>query len=210
MNLKQTIKQKTKRSEEFWIQKVYAKEDLKIVFDRYLKITTEFQLKEFKRVTGYKDEQMRCVKHNVPLPSKVKANEAFNKKNFGDFLYFASKLGLNTLKDVQRFAKEHGDVTDDELLAALKNAVAERTSNVTTNKTKIVSFKTRRGLSEALSKFKDGNTKVDYKVKRSKTEGYRYDLILESEEDFAENTGDDFKDKMGFLTNYELEAIGWI
>ena len=240
-----------------------------------------------------------CEKHNVNV-TPVKANEAFNKSNFEDFLYFASKLGLNTLKDVQRFAKEHGDVTDDELLAALKNAVAERTSNVTTNESKIVSFKTRRGLSEALSKFKDGNTKVDYKVKRSKTEGYRYDLILESEdqitearkaltpeeklkqffegdpeyfdkaaeiiigwylkedndegirnpdysdildlldassnqakreivakaigsdasfvfddddedeeleEAYSENTGDDFKDKMGFLTNDELEAI---
>lgn len=196
------------RSEEFWItESIYAKEDLKIVFDRYVKNTTESLVEEFKRVTGYKDElDEMCEKHNVTV-TPVKANEAFNKNNFEDFLYFASRLGLNTLKDVQRFAKEHGDVTDDELLAALKNAVAERTSNVTTNESKIVSFKTRRGLSEALSKFKDSNTKVDYKVKRSKTEGYRYDLILELEEDFAENTGDDFKDKMGFLTNDELEAI---
>ena len=110
------------RSEEFWVtESVYNKEDLKFVFERYIKGMSKDLVEEFKHVTGYKDEIDQFVdNHGVKL---VRADEAFTKAEFDEMMRLAAEVGIKTVAELQDFSKQVGGAKDQDLLAALKKAV---------------------------------------------------------------------------------------
>lgn len=173
------------RSEEYWIsESVYNKEDLKLVFDRYVNGTSNKLIEEFKAVTGYKDElEEMCDKHNVKFITKT--DEGLLGNDFNELLNLAKQLGITTLAQLQDFSKRNGNIKDNALLDALRNAVNNKTNNGLGLTENIISVKTRKELSEALEKIVANNE--PYKIKRSKKAGYRYDLICEAVEEPIED-----------------------
>ena len=173
------------RSEEFWIcESIYNKEDLEHIYERYIKDISDELVEKFKQVTGYRDElDEMCDKYGVTPVKKTVTNESLNGKEFDELIELAKKIGLNTLGDLQDFARRNGNLKDRDLLIALRNEANKRerinvnTENLTEQFT-VKSFKTRKELSEALEKIKEAN--IQYKVRRSNTDGYRYDLIYEN------------------------------
>lgn len=189
------------RSEEFWIKEsIHNREDLEVLFEKYVKNTDDKKLiEQFKKITGYKDELDEMLeKHGVKVIDQKDVNEGVSADQFTEIINIATKLGMTTLFQLQGFARKHGNVEGIELLNLLRKKVAEQNNQVTEDlNKKVVSFKTRKGLSEAVSKLKAENKK--YKVQRSLRENYRYDLI-------AEAADLDFEFKPGEYEEYIEEA----
>jgi len=162
-------------------------------------------VEEFKKVTGFKDEIDEFEeKHNVKI---VSANESFTYSEFNTMMDLAAKLGIKTVAELQEFSKEMGGAKDQDLLAALEQAVELKSAPAVKQLTENVqSFKTRKDLSEALAKIKEEG--AQYKVRRSTNEDYRYDLIVEAvpeEADFdKENYMKAAKDFAEEISNYSL------
>ncbi|MCK9470365.1 MAG: hypothetical protein M0Q88_01240 [Bacilli bacterium] len=169
------------RSEEFWIKEsIHNREDLEVLFEKYVKNTDDKKLiEQFKKITGYKDELDEMLeKHDVKVIDQKDINEGVSADQFKEILNLATKLGM-TLFQLQAFARKHGDVEGIELLDLLRKKASEQNNQVTEDLNKeVVSFKTRKDLSEAVSKLRAENKK--YKVQRSLKENYRYDLITEA------------------------------
>ena len=68
-----------------------------------------------------KDDHKKDHKEEV----KESLNEAFNMDEFNRFLAAAKKLGLETAGDLDKFSKEHGGVTDLELLKLMEEEAAK-------------------------------------------------------------------------------------
>lgn len=189
------------RSEEFWIKEsIHNREDLEVLFEKYVKNTDDKKLiEQFKKTTGYKDELDEMLeKHGVKVIDQKDVNEGVSADQFTEIINIATKLGMTTLFQLQGFARKHGNVEGIELLNLLRKKVAEQNNQVTEDlNKKVVSFKTRKGLSEAVSKLKAENKK--YKVQRSLKENYRYDLITEAADL-------DFEFKPGEYEEYIEEA----
>lgn len=189
------------RSEEFWIKEsIHNREDLEVLFEKYVKNTDDKKLiEQFKKTTGYKDELDEMLeKHGVKVIDQKDVNEGVSADQFTEIINIATKLGMTTLFQLQGFARKHGNVEGIELLNLLRKKASEQNNQVTEDlNKKVVSFKTRKGLSEAVSKLKAENKK--YKVQRSLKENYRYDLITEAADL-------DFEFKPGEYEEYIEEA----
>lgn len=125
-----TYRKNNPSSQEYWInESIKEKEDLDLIYERYVK-NTEFKnlIEQFKSVTGYKDElDIMCEKYGVSLNKPVEVNETAPKpngdkvKSFNRALKIAKETGedivygYDTLKNPDKFyeidpvAYDHND-----------------------------------------------------------------------------------------------------
>lgn len=91
----------------------------------------EIKAKIRELLDKYKGKEVK----KVPLPDKKYRDSKFRKKRITDkfsyeegkeFMELCRKLGLATLKDINNFSKEHGNVQDQKLLEALRKEVKDQ------------------------------------------------------------------------------------
>ncbi len=77
---------------------------------------------------GY-DTVEKAIKRAKSLPKGIaievdeSLKEAYNNEEMKEFMNLCNKLGFTKLVDIDKFAKEHGNVKDQELLQAMRDAV---------------------------------------------------------------------------------------
>lgn len=196
------------RSEEYWVKEaIYNKEDLEFVYERYIKGLSDRLVEQFKQVTGFKDDVDKFAEEHNVMISSPHVVEALTKSEFDEMMSLATEAGIKTVADLQAFSKEMGDAKDQDLLDALRQAVAVKDEPLKEN---YRSFKTRRSLSEALAKVKQAD--VSYKIRRSVKEGYRYDIVFKEDypgayigDDSVEDYNTFVADMLNDIKKYSLD-----
>lgn len=200
---------------EYWINDaIMNNEDVDVIFETFVRPLENKELtSKFKALTGYTtalDEAYDAGFEAAQKESETEepVAESFTNAEFNEFRALCKELGLNSMMDVAKFAEEAGGVSDQELLDALRNAVAANVEPEPEHPTcdrcgirlndggtcpvcddgeedyfdeSVKSFKSRKELSEAIEECKNNNKA--YTVRRSTTEGFRYDLVLHEGDD---------------------------
>ena len=100
-------------------------------------------------------------------------SEAYNNEEMKEFVELCNKLGFTKLVDIDKFAKEHGNVKDQELLQAMRDAVNS----------------TNESLKEEFTTIEDAFKSVNGNKKVFDKEGY---FIDDTYEKYAQKVADKF------------------
>lgn len=182
---------------EYWINEcIRSNDDLDIIYEKFVKDLDEDLVREFKEVTGFKDEldkaieksgkKVEVVKDNLSEADEEAENDSEDKEKVeaddkSDDEAEAKEIIGDNVMAMQKTsqpvsgapARDYISQADQAALDKLATAVIDLEKNES-----IRSFKSRKNLSEAINIFKNNNT--PYSIRRSKTEGFRYDLITEA------------------------------
>lgn len=177
-------------AEEYFIsQSINLNEDLDLVYNKYIKNTNKAIIEQFKSYTGYEDEVDKFLKeHNISREQYIKIlNESANKiYSIGDKSYVLSKDSYGNYKLDDKESKDRvadWDSYDDAISDINKWIKAGKIIDPTDTTEELeerllTSVKNRADLSKAINKLSESNEK--YHIKKSVTEGYRYDIFVDS------------------------------
>lgn len=179
---------------EYWIHDaIMNNEDVELIYETFVKpLENRALTDEFKSLTGYTNTLDEAYESGFNAATEnAEVSEGFTRAEFDEFQKLCKELNFKTMLDVAKFAEKEGGVTDQALLDALRKAAANRTTDESVDdqkdnqeececedccEDKRKSFKTRKELSAAIEECKNNNQA--YTVRRSLTDGYRYDLVL--------------------------------
>ena len=191
-------------AEEYFIaESIKLNEDIDLVYKNFVKPTNNEKLIEhFKSYTGYEDEVDKFLKeHNISKEQYTKiinessnsVNEATNKSTIADITYDEAKkyygedfiniesLGEDAVGITYRDSKLDSDdnVQETQFGIDSEGHLLDINGNRLVNEVNeklLVSVKDRAELGEAINKLVEAKEK--YRISKSLTEGYRYDIFV--------------------------------
>lgn len=210
-------------TDEYWLaESIKTREDLDIIFEKYVTDKSFKLIKEFKEVTGYKtklDEALEdelvesdnCISETDAL-SKAQAALKNNSELKAVIYGFTNGGKFNCLEggDIMEIETDRELNMANELIdrkyhpSGTVRVLYRRNVKEGLNNTQVKNFKNRKELSEAIKACQNNNQ--PYTVKRSLKEGYRYTLttINESLYDIVKDAAEEIKSKKESLNESPL------
>lgn len=178
---------------EYWIKEsiIEKDDDLKIIYEQFVDMHDNDLKNEFKSVTGYKTELEEVAeKHGVDLSKLTEAKDACCEDSCCEESCCEEEVDNESNTAVDMNVNDNVQDTESESNDTVEEVVEEKETRLN-----VRNFKNRLELSKAVAECKNNNR--PYKIKRSKLEGYRYELIeeIDTDNNTADNSSDSNENK---------------